>query len=292
MDLKAKIRERMASLEHEKKMAGIELNQDAIGNGNENTNAGDMQTVVGESAESAKLAKLKDVKQAIDENEGEKWPAAFTKFSVADWHIFDREMQSQVKSDWTEEEKFTHLLKACAGTDAEAVLARLVEKKFDVAFAKLKDTFGSAYAQVNFYTQALLKMPMVSKKNPSEYISMVHSVDYCMAGLKRHIDEQKFEKLIPSIVIGKFGHEIRVDWERYRAILTKSCSENANSPHKFLPDWHTIKIFLQDEAEFQAQFGNTCDTKPCDEKMAEEEKTFGKPISQAGMANIQKQHCD
>lgn len=42
MDLKAKIRERMASLEHEKKMAGIELNQDAIGNGNENTNAGDM----------------------------------------------------------------------------------------------------------------------------------------------------------------------------------------------------------------------------------------------------------
>lgn len=87
---------------------------------------------------------------------------------------------------------------------------------------------------------------------------MINTVQYCINGLKRRMDEQKYEQLVTMIVINKLYGEIRIDWERYRSVLAKSLQpkESTGENDTYLPDWNTLKLFFHDEAEFHAQFGS------------------------------------
>lgn len=265
MDLKAKIREKMAKLGEPNTMPNVEVNtgKNEMELNTEGVQEG-VQAISIQNEQAIQKATSIQNEQANHE-ENKKQLMATIKFSVPDWHTFESEFNEKVigNDKFSNEEKFILLLKACAASEAEHILARLSKKDVVVAFEALKRKFGTAYTQVNFFTETLFNIPILEEKIPSYYISLVHSVDWCVAGLKRHLDVDKFVHLIPAIVINKLHGEVRVNWERYRSILAKSCEQgdSTGKPIDYVPDWETVKLFLQDEADFQAQFGDSSKIK-------------------------------
>lgn len=201
MDLKARIRAKMAKLSEASAMANVKVNsENEFGKVNTGSNG------IKENTDGVKQALSTQNEQAIQVANEKAWMSAL-KFSVPDWHQFESEFSGKVlgNDDFSNEEKFIILLKACASSEAEQVLARLCEKEAEMAFGKLKEKFGTAYAQVNFFTQALMNTPDLTQKIPSQYMSMVNTVEYCIAGLKRHMIEQQYEQLVAMIVINKLN---------------------------------------------------------------------------------------
>lgn len=252
--LKAKLKEKMAVLERKADFSKA------------NTQLGDENEKLVTENENEKAKQNQESEKANNQmKSGTLLTLSSLKFSIPEWHVFQEEFESKVidNGDLNNEEKLKALLNACELTEAELVLLRLGERNVESAFNKLKQQFGTAYAQANYFTQALLSIPSLTANHPNDYLNLVNSVDYCIAGLERHMSNDKFVQLIPLMVVNKFDNQTRINWERFRSILLKTCDEK----DKFLPDWCTLKGFLQDEAEYHAQFatGNgkqsTGDTK-------------------------------
>lgn len=209
------------------------------------------------------------------------------RFSIPEWHHFEKEFDAKVMKNegLNDDLKLTALLIACEQTEAGRLLARLGERNVATAFNELKETFGTSYAQADYFTQALLSIPNLSAKSPQEYLSLVNSVDYCIAGLNRHIENENCVHLIPFMVLSKLDCQTRSNWERYRSMLLKTCDEKET----FLPDWCTMKGFLQDEAHYQARFNlatgdsDASDSWHCDGKSTAETKAHDKLALASGV---------
>lgn len=255
MDLKATIREKMAQLNVDKGESNTLINRDetvvgATNNAIENiSDSGKDKLVVAETEESLQKQAKKNALSAA---------MASLKFSVAEWHSFEEEYITKIKGNDTllDEEKFSVLLNACASTEAMLVLSRSGETNSEIAFKSLKQKYGSAYAQANFFVNTLMHMQELIKPFPMQIASMINTVEYCMIGIERHLGKSD-EKIIPFMVIDKFGGAMRGAWERYENVLALSCKQKdpIGEVDAYLPDWKAIKGFLQSEAEFSVQFG-------------------------------------
>lgn len=259
LDLKAKIKEKMAEIDNKNKLANTGIEQgDSIENlamSSEHKEANLVDKSAKAQANESEHNKLKNDFKALS------LEMDIMKFTCDDWHLFEKDCKEKIEGSTTlsDDDKMKMLVKACAQTKAESILVRLVDSNYESALAKLRENFGTAYSQVNWYWNKLLNIPKLDEKVPTAYTSMVNSIDHCMAGLSRHLAEEKFVHLIPFVAINKLGDDIRLDWERYRKVLVTSYEQsNASTGAKgtYVPDWQAIKVFLQDEADLYWQYGN------------------------------------
>lgn len=236
----AKLKERMAMLQ-----IGEEANNQEDGKGTE-------------------FALGKCEKVSIPEketNECKSGELAFdtVKFSVANWSDFEKDFTEKVNvnDQLSNEKKLELLYKACAYTEAEPILAQLSNNDYAEAFGKLQKTFGTAYMQTSFFVKQLMRIEALENPNAMELISLVKHVDNCIARMKTHLVDG-FEQLIPFLIVEKIDENTRLAWERHRKALASSCEKSASTftQKTYIPDWNTLKLFLEDEADLLVQFRN------------------------------------
>lgn len=253
MDLKAKIRTKMADLENEKEMANS-------GNGkSDDVSISDAEVIAQAisvaSKENEQKSKVLENKKAI---QIESSVLAFgMKFNTANWLEFEKEFSEKVNGNGqlNNVEKLKLLYTACSHTEAEPILALLSSNDYTQAFNKLRDTFGTAYVQTNFFVKQLTRIRALENPNAMDFSSLVNRVEDCIAHMQPHL-VKGFEQLIPFIIIEKLDENTRLAWERHRKILASSCEQGASefTQSSYIPDWQALKVFLEDEADFYLQY--------------------------------------
>lgn len=196
-------------------------------------------------------------------------------FDIGNWQKFEEQFSTEVEKNdsLNDEEKLGLLFEKCMGTQAATVLNQLCENSYASAFENLRSAYGTAYAQVDYFLQSLMRMQPLDNPNAMEFMSVIKSVDRAIVGMNRHLKEN-FEQLIPFIIIGKLEGSTRLAWERYRKILANSCTTNATeyTPVSFVPNWQALKSFLKDEAELLLQYRTHPAYATASEKLQHDEK--------------------
>lgn len=267
LDLKAEIRMKMNELERREKCAiQAEIAPTKANIGSSESLGNDLASIELDKKSDTAVKKSSECKlqsSAVEStrvNEATELANSLLAFDIGNWNEFEKEFTEKVeKSDkLKDEEKLALLFRKCAGTRAEVVLAQLNENDYTAAFESLRKSYGTAYGQVEFFTKNLMRLPALTNPNAMEFMSMVKGVDYCIEGMKRHLNAN-FDQVITFLVIDKLDKNTRLQWERHRKVLAASCTQSGNeyTPLSFVPDWQSLKSFLRDEAELCLQYGGS-----------------------------------
>lgn len=255
LEMKAKIRTKMAELEKKENMANqaafaatkdigiVNLGKSIDSNEAESENK--MQVAMASAITQQKL----NEKQAV--------VVEIVKFGgISEWAKFQAEINAKLisNSELSNEEKYQALAKACSGTKSESVVCQLADNDFEKAFNKLNWMFGSKYKQAQYFIHMLWNLPNLNGSNGYETISLVKRVEDIIVNLKQNLGEN-CEQWIAFVVIGKMDAEMRLAWERQIKIQAQSwaSAENGHSANDYIPDWQAVKLFLEGEAELQLQ---------------------------------------
>lgn len=251
-DSMAKLRAQMANMEKEN------------GESQEKESTANKAAVIDSAQQQLALAST-EIK-VIDSAKEKATVPALEKFAMKNWHKFEKEFREKIESndELKADEKFMALSEACENTVAFDIVG-LAGNDYKKAFEKLKSAFGTAYKQAQFFMQKLLSIPKIAEANGKEIMTLIGRAEMCVTGMKRNSMEN-CEQFIPFLVIEKLDGGTRMAWERHNKILSDSyaISKPVDAQKDYLPDWKSLKQFLEDEAEITTQYGNAMKNKAID----------------------------
>lgn len=155
--------------------------------------------------------------------------------SFSKWQEFSDAFENLVQNKrFTDKEKANALKNACEGN--AKIIITTSDGSYKDAFNKLKETYGSAYAQMHFWFHELQSIPACKTSSASELANFSKKAQECV----KAISTSQMAQMLPVIMVAsKLDANTLTNWESQR-------STDA-------PDWSEFKAFLAKEVQFRMQ---------------------------------------